>query len=87
MGSAFAFRSDDAWFAINRYGGKRMALWSIAQITSGIAAFFVPKQGSPFRTIVLGIVPLLFVLIPAVESWRFARRYDATHNVKTQPAD
>jgi hypothetical protein len=82
-----AFRSHDAWFAINHFGGKRMALWSIPQIICGVVAYFVPLEGNPLLTLLLGIAPILFVLIPALESWRFAKRYDADAKAQNAATD
>ena len=72
-----SFRSEEAWFAINHFGGKRMALWSVPQILWGLAAYFVPMSNNTTVIILVGLLPLLFVLIPVIETWRFARRYDA----------
>lgn len=70
-----SFQSDDAWFAINRYGGKRMAFWSLPLIAVGVVSFFLPLQSRTGLTLALGFAPLVFILIPVIESWRFARRY------------
>ena len=70
-----SFQSDDAWFAINRFGGKRMIVWSIPMIATGIGAFFLPLGANTGLTLTLGFAPLVFILIPVVEAWRFARRY------------
>ena len=73
-----SFQSDEAWYAINQFGGQRLALWSVPQIAWGIAAYFVPLNNNPTLTLAAGIAPLAFVLIPMFESWRFARRWTAT---------
>jgi hypothetical protein len=70
-----SFQSDEAWLAINRYGGRRMILWAIPLIAVGVASFFLPLQSHPGFTLALGFAPLVFVLIPVIESWRFARRW------------
>jgi hypothetical protein len=70
-----SFQSDEAWFAINRFGGKRLAIWSAPLIVTGLACFFLPLQSHPRLTWVLGFAPLVFVLIPILQAWRFARRY------------
>ncbi len=72
-----SFRSADAWYAINRYGGRRLIIWAVPLIVVGLISFFLPLQSRPALALVLGIAPLIFVLIPAWESWRFARRYEA----------
>ena len=69
-----AFQSDEAWFAINRFGGQRLALWSLAQIACGIGACFAPLQGNDGLTLLVGIAPLMFIFIPMLETWRFAKR-------------
>lgn len=70
-----SFQSDDAWFAINRFAGKRMIIWSMPIIILGVIAFFLPLQGNTTLALTLAFAPLTFVLIPVLESWRFARRY------------
>ena len=70
-----SFRSDDAWFAINRYGARRMIVWSLPLILLGIGSFFVPLQAHPALAIAIGFVPCIFVLMPALEIFRFAQRY------------
>jgi SdpI/YfhL protein family len=70
-----SFESEDAWLAINRFGGRRMAIWSIPLIVVGVVSFFLPLRAHAGLTLVLGFGPLVFVLIPVIETWRFARRY------------
>jgi len=70
-----SFQSDDAWFAINRFGGKRMIAWSIPLILVGIASFFLPLKSRTGLALALGFAPLVFILIPVIEAYRFARRY------------
>ncbi len=70
-----SFQSDEAWFAINRFGGRRLIIWSVPLVVIGIASFFLPLQSHTGLALTLGFAPLIFLLIPVVESWRFARRY------------
>ncbi len=70
-----SFQSDEAWFAINRFGGRRLLVWSMPLVLLGIVCFFLPLQAHPGLTLTLGFAPLVLVLIPAWESWRFAQRY------------
>lgn len=70
-----SFQSDEAWFAINRFGGKRLLLWSPAMILLGIAVLFFPLRFHPILAILLALLPVIFVLIPAVESARFAKSF------------
>jgi hypothetical protein len=73
-----SFQSDEAWFAINRFGGKRMIVWSVPLIVTGIASFFLPLQAHPGVTLTFGFAPLVFILIPVAETWRFAQRFRPT---------
>jgi hypothetical protein len=70
-----SFKSDEAWFAINRFGGRRMAAWSVPLVITGLVSFFLPLQSNTALTLALGFSPLVFILIPVLQSWRFARRY------------
>jgi hypothetical protein len=70
-----SFQSDEAWFAINRFGGKRLAIWSVPLIVVGLVSLFLPLRSNTGLTLVLGFAPLLFIAIPMFQSWRFARRY------------
>lgn len=72
---AESFRSDEAWFAINRFGGKRLAIWSVPLIAVGLVSLFLPLRSNIGLTLILGFAPLVFILIPMLQSWRFARRY------------
>ncbi len=75
MRYAKAFESDEAWFAINRYGGRRMFFWSLPLIAIGVVCLFLPLSSHPAMALFAGFAPLVFVFIPAVETWRFARGY------------
>jgi SdpI/YfhL protein family len=69
------FQSDDAWFAINRYGAKRMMVWALPMVASGALAFLIPLQTRPVLALLIGLTPLVFILIPVLDTWQFARRY------------
>jgi hypothetical protein len=70
-----SFASDEAWFAINRFAGRRLAVWSVPLIAVGLVSFFLPLQTHTMLMLVLGFGPLVFLLVPLVQSWRFARGY------------
>lgn len=68
--------SDDAWYAINEFGGKRMLFWSVPLMTTGIVAFFLPLKSHVFVCLfIAAILPALFLFVPVIEAWRFAQRY------------
>jgi hypothetical protein len=69
-----SFESDEAWFAINHFGGQRLAWWSLPQIAYGVVVYFLPLTDKPGWTILAGVAPLAFILIPMLQAWRFARR-------------
>lgn len=73
-----SFQSDTPWLAINRYAGQRMLVWSLPMLALGIATFFLSLAENPPAALILGFAPLVFVLAPVVESWRFARRRVST---------
>lgn len=70
-----AFQSDDAWFAINRYGGRRLALWAVPMVVVGVVCLFLPLRTNTALTLLLGFAPLVFVFIPLVQAWRFGNQY------------
>lgn len=69
-----SFQSEEAWLAINRYGGQRMILWSIPIMASGLTSFFLPLQTNIALALAMAFGPLICILAPVWESWRFARR-------------
>ncbi len=71
-----SFQSDEAWFAINRFGGRQLAMWSMPLVLVGVVALFLPLRSHESLALVLGFAPLVFVLIPTVITWRFARQFD-----------
>jgi hypothetical protein len=70
-----SFSSDEHWYAINRYGARRMILWSFVIIAIGIFSLTLStNDGDPLRIIMAGASLLL--IIPAIESWIFAKKLD-----------
>jgi uncharacterized membrane protein len=68
-----SFASDDAWYAINRYGGRLMIIWAIPILILGIAVLFLPI--TPQIAPLLVPVVLAMVLIPTILTMRYASRY------------
>ena len=68
-----SFQSEEAWFKINAFGGKQMLQWSLLLIASGALTFFLPLQTHPARALFAGLAPLIFILIPIRQTWRFAK--------------
>ncbi|QTA90829.1 SdpI family protein [Desulfonema magnum] len=69
---AKSFESERNWYQINKYGAKRMILWSVPIILIGIITFFIPFSSKSLGTL-LALVPLL-VIIPAMESYFYAKK-------------
>lgn len=68
-----SFESDENWYAINRYGARLMIRWGVVILVVGLATFFMPLDNRPALTIGLAFVPLV-VVIPAIQSYLFARQ-------------
>ena len=67
-----AFESDDNWYQINAYAGKRLILWALVLVATGILTFFIPLQ-QPVLRLLLGGAPLIAV-IPCIEALIFAKK-------------
>ncbi len=70
-----SLRSDDYWFAINRFGGKHMMVWSVPLVLVGIVCFFLPLLPHPVLTLALGFAPCICLVMPIFQTFRFAQRY------------
>jgi hypothetical protein len=66
-----AFESEENWYRINRYGGRRLILWSVVLIFIGILTIVVPVGD---KAVPLLICAPLIYLIPLIECWLFAKR-------------
>jgi len=71
---AKSFASESHWYKINRYGAKQMILWAVFIVLVGIAAFFLPLQENSPLTLAIAFAPAILVLIPCVQSYRYAKR-------------
>lgn len=71
-----SYQSEEAWFKINEFGGEGMRFWSLFIFAAGTLTLFLPLQAHPARALFIGLLPLLFILIPILLTWRFARRFE-----------
>lgn len=73
---AKSFESDELWFKINRYGGKQLITWSIPIVLLGLAVLVFPSlvTGTGNFLLVCCVVPMVFVLIALIMSYRFAKK-------------
>ena len=73
---AAAFESEQRWYEINAYGGRRMAAWSWVIIATGTLGFFVPREHFLIYAWASVAVSLGAVLIPTVQIIRWSRKHD-----------
>ncbi len=69
-----SFESDELWYAINRYGARRLILWSLVLAAVGLASPFVVNEQRILVTIVLALAPAVLYGIGCLESYRYAQR-------------
>jgi len=72
-----SFQSDDAWLAINRFGGKRLIVWSVPLVIVGMVSLFLPLQSHPAAALAVGFVPCICIVMAGFEIFHFARRYQS----------
>jgi hypothetical protein len=75
-----SFQSDEAWFAINRYGGRRLFVWAIPLVLVGIGCFFFPLHAHPALTLVAALAPLVFLFIPHLKHGASRGSTEPGHN-------
>lgn len=68
-----AFASDEAWYAINRYGGEQLVRAGIAMLAVVFVGLFLPWSPDVTLAIMLAAF-LVCTIVPAWMSIRFARR-------------
>lgn len=68
---AKSFESDELWYQINEFGGRRLIFWSIPIGLCGLLVLVAPLP----QPVVLGLAfaPML-LLVGCIESYRFAKR-------------
>ena len=67
-----SFRSQEAWYAINRHAGRLLIIWGVPLTVSGAVAFFVSfDESSPLVWVFTAVWAGLFLVV--VQSWRYAK--------------
>jgi len=51
-----------------------MIVWSAPLFVIGAVSLFLPLQSSFAAAITMGLAPLVFIFIPIVQTYRYARR-------------
>ncbi len=69
-----SFESEENWYKINRYGAQRMIIWSLVIVAIGTAELFIRPDIKGTSWLLISRVPLLLMIIPAIESWIYARK-------------
>jgi hypothetical protein len=73
-----SFESEENWYKINAYGGKRMIVWALLPAVVGIVAFFLPLDsdagGTPLLAVLLAFVPLIAIIPAIIEIVIFSRK-------------
>ena len=69
-----AFASEDNWYKINAYGGRRLIFWSCVLALIGLITFFVPIEFEEGCAL-LGVFGLVLVVVLwIVDVYRFSRK-------------
>lgn len=68
-----SFESKENWYKINRYGAKRMMVWSAVIIAIGMMTLLVPAASTGISPAAISCAPVILI-IPAIEGWLFARK-------------
>ncbi|HUJ18404.1 MAG TPA: SdpI family protein [Nitrospirota bacterium] len=68
-----SFKPDENWYKINRFGARRMIIWSVVIIIIGMLSLIIPVGARKSLHPLLARSPLIFI-IPTIESWLFAKR-------------
>ena len=68
-----SYESEELWYAINEYGGRRMFFWSIFVVIAGVIPFFVPMEKNDPIMVITALAPLVYI-IAVLESWRYAKK-------------
>ena len=73
-----SFESEENWYKINAYGGKRLIVWSSLLVLIGIATFFIPldesNSASSALSILLAFSPLIVVVPAIIEILSFSKK-------------
>jgi hypothetical protein len=65
-----AFESEENWYSINSYGAKALIRWSLAIMAAGIVCLYI----EPEHVLTVAKISFLSVLVPILETIRYARR-------------
>ena len=70
-----AFKSEENWYKINRYGTRRLFFWSVVYIVIGILNLLLPPIGGKTLVWFIGIGSIVYICtIPFIEILLYARK-------------
>ena len=67
-----SFKSDENWYAMNRYGGKRLIFWSVVLIVIVLLVLVLPLRHN-VKFLPLLLAPFIYI-VPFIECLRFSRK-------------
>jgi uncharacterized membrane protein len=69
-----AFKSEQSWYDINAYGGRKLAAWSWLITIAGLGGFFVPFKYLAVYGAVTVVVTLFAIAMPMILTFKWIRR-------------
>jgi hypothetical protein len=69
-----AFESEERWYEINEFGGRKFAGWSWLLTVGGVVGLFIPQQRPVVFAGLVAIVTILAVAIPLIQTCLWARK-------------
>ena len=69
-----AFESEENWYKINSYGGKRLLFWSIILICFGVSNYFIDIGRDSVLFNISALAPAIIVIPWLIEIFIFAKK-------------
>lgn len=73
-----AFLSDDNWYKINEYGGRKLIVWSVVLALFGVVTFFLPlgteEHPNEIMVVAVSFAPLLILIPWLIQVLLFVRK-------------
>lgn len=71
-----SFKSEENWYTLNAYFGKRMMWWAAALVLFAAASTLLPFWDDTTFIMLFSFSPLLFIMVPVVQTLLYAKRLD-----------
>lgn len=68
-----SFESEEKWYKINRYGGRKLMIWGAIIAVIGVAAMFI-DVGSRWELTTMFLLAPLLLFVPAAQAVLYARK-------------